>query len=260
MLLRRIERRKNGKTHLYWSVVENKCLDCGRVVQRHVLYLGDARVPRNVASRFPDHDLANARDFGAINFVGQDQLVAGGGVAQSGRGVRYRRRRLPDAGLVPEDRGEVVSADDASVVRLRLSGMRLHRPRQWGACWLAGLLWRELQLDRFWAERLPASRKRTRWDEIFKCWSPTGWSNPAASGGCIADGSATARWPICWGRISLSPREMLQGAKADVDALAAANLQGMGSAEPVRTWALPGRWIESDDARAQGSRGAQTHS
>ena len=67
MLLRR--RRKNGKTNLYSSVVENKCLDCGRVVQRHVLYLGDARVPRKVASRFPDHDLANARDFGAINFV-----------------------------------------------------------------------------------------------------------------------------------------------------------------------------------------------
>jgi hypothetical protein len=43
---------------------------------------------------------------------------------------------------------------------------------------------------------------------------------------------------------------VLQGAKADVDALAAAGFQGMGSAEPVRTWALPGRWIESDDARA----------
>ncbi len=33
--------------------------------------------------------------------------------------------------------------------------------------WLAGLLWRDLQLDRFWAERLPASRKRTRWDQIL---------------------------------------------------------------------------------------------
>src|SRR5277367_4310169 len=41
MFLRRIERRKNGKTHLYWSVVENKRLDGGRVVQRHVLYLGE---------------------------------------------------------------------------------------------------------------------------------------------------------------------------------------------------------------------------
>ena len=41
MFLRRIERRKNGKTHLYWSVVENKRLDGGRVVQRRVLYLGE---------------------------------------------------------------------------------------------------------------------------------------------------------------------------------------------------------------------------
>ena len=46
--------------------------------------------------------------------------------------------------------------------------MRLHRPRQWGACWLAGLLWRDLKLDRFWAERLPASRKRTRWDQVLQ--------------------------------------------------------------------------------------------
>ncbi len=54
------------------------------------------------------------------------------------------------------------------MVRLRLSELRLHRPRQWGACWLAGLLWRDLQLDRFWAERLPASRKRTRWDRVLQ--------------------------------------------------------------------------------------------
>ena len=41
MFLRKTERRKNGKTHLYWSVVENRRLDNGRVVQRHVLYLGE---------------------------------------------------------------------------------------------------------------------------------------------------------------------------------------------------------------------------
>src|SRR5277367_6671776 len=138
MFLRRIERRKNGKTHLYWSVVENKRLDGGRVVQRHVLYLGEinssqAEVWRKAVAVF-DTDAGGPRTLA----------------------------------LFPEDRGEVVSADDASVVRLRLSEMRLHRPRQWGACWLAGLLWRELQLDRFWAERLPASRKRTRWDHVLQ--------------------------------------------------------------------------------------------
>jgi len=36
MFLRKTERRKNGKTHLYWSVVENRRLDSGRGVQRHV--------------------------------------------------------------------------------------------------------------------------------------------------------------------------------------------------------------------------------
>ena len=54
------------------------------------------------------------------------------------------------------------------MVRVRLSELRLYRPRQWGACWLAGHLWQELELDRFWAERLAPSRKGTRWDQILQ--------------------------------------------------------------------------------------------
>ena len=46
--------------------------------------------------------------------------------------------------------------------------MRLCRPRQWGACWLAGQLWGELQLDRFWSDRLPPNRKGTRWDQVLQ--------------------------------------------------------------------------------------------
>lgn len=53
-------------------------------------------------------------------------------------------------------------------MQVRLSQMRLSRPRQWGACWLAGQLWRELELDRFWAERLAQSRKGTRWDHVLQ--------------------------------------------------------------------------------------------
>jgi hypothetical protein len=137
MFLRRIERRKNGKTHLYWNIVENKRLDDGRVVQRHVYYLGEINSSQAEAWRK------------AIEVFDAD---AG------------RSRTLA---LFPEERCEA-AADDSSVVRLRLSEMRLHHPRQWGACWLAGLLWRDLQLDRFWAERLPASRKRTRWDHVLQ--------------------------------------------------------------------------------------------
>jgi transposase len=46
--------------------------------------------------------------------------------------------------------------------------MQLRRPRQFGACWLAGELWRDLDLDRFFAERLPKSRKGTRWDHVLQ--------------------------------------------------------------------------------------------
>ncbi len=137
MFLRRTERKKNGKTHHYWNVVENKRLDDGRVVQRHVLYLGEINSSQAAAWRK------------AIEVFDED---AG------------RARTLA---LFPEDRCEAV-AGDASVVQLRLSEMRLHRPRQWGACWLAGQLWQELQLDRFWADRLPPSRKRTRWDQVLQ--------------------------------------------------------------------------------------------
>src|SRR6202008_4174307 len=41
MFLRCKVRRKDGKHHRYWSVVENTRLAGGRVVQRHVLYLGE---------------------------------------------------------------------------------------------------------------------------------------------------------------------------------------------------------------------------
>ena len=40
MFLRATIRKKDGKEHRYFSVVENRRVGRGRVVQRHVLYLG----------------------------------------------------------------------------------------------------------------------------------------------------------------------------------------------------------------------------
>src|SRR5580704_6128683 len=137
MFLRKIRRKKDGKTHEYWSVVENKRVRGGRVVQRHVLYLGEINSSQGAVWRKAIEVLDDD--------TGQRQTMA----------------------LFPEDRC-AADASDASVVQLRLSDMRLCRPRQWGACWLAGQLWQELQLDQFWAERLPPSRKGTRWDQILQ--------------------------------------------------------------------------------------------
>ena len=129
-------RKKDGKEHRYFSVVENKRVAGGRVVQRHVLYLGEINDTQELAWR-------------------KSIEVFDEGVA--------RPRMLS---LFPEDRCEGL-LPDASIVRLTLSQMRLCRPREWGACWLALTLWRELHLDRFWAKRLPASRKGTRWDQVI---------------------------------------------------------------------------------------------
>lgn len=136
MFLRRTERKKDGKRHSYWSIVENKRVAGGRMVQRHVLYLGEISASQAASWRK------------AIEVFDED---AG------------RPRTLA---LFAEDGCEAGAANDA--VRLRLSELRLCRPRQWGACWLAGQLWRELRLDRFWSDRLPPSRKNTRWDEILQ--------------------------------------------------------------------------------------------
>ena len=53
-------------------------------------------------------------------------------------------------------------------VQVRLGAMQLHRPRQWGACWLACQLYEQLELDRFWAARLPNSREGTCWRHILQ--------------------------------------------------------------------------------------------
>jgi hypothetical protein len=68
--------------------------------------------------------------------------------------------------LFPEDRG--APALDCEVVRVKLSELQLHHPRQWGACWLACQLWDQLSLDEFWSDKLPPSRKGTRWLNVFK--------------------------------------------------------------------------------------------
>ena len=136
MFLRHTKRKKDGKEHRYWSIVENRRVGGGRVVQRPLLYLGEINDSQELAWR---------------------KSIA---VLEEGAAAP---RPLS---LFPEDRCEGV-LPDAAVVGLKLAELRLCRPRQWGGCWLAVNLWRELALDRFWAERLGPSRKGTRWHQVL---------------------------------------------------------------------------------------------
>ncbi len=137
MYLRHIQRKKNGKEHAYWSIVESRRLADGRVSQRHVLYLGEINDAQEWAwahavEVFPDE-------------AGPPQTMA----------------------LFPQERLGATVDQDIPIVRLRLKELSVQRPRQWGACWLALYLWHELQLDQFWSQRLKPSRKGTRWDVIL---------------------------------------------------------------------------------------------
>jgi len=136
MFLRFTTRKKNGKEHRYWSIVENKRCAGGRIVQKPVLYLGE------------------------IN----DQQEA---TWQKTIEIFEHGQTLPrTVALFPAERP--VEVEGENVLRIKLSEMELCRPRQWGACWLFGQLYSELGLDQFWKEHLPPSRKGTRWDLILQ--------------------------------------------------------------------------------------------
>jgi transposase len=139
MFLRCTNRKKDGKEHRYWNVVENRRVAGGRVVQRQVLYLGEINGSQREAWR----KTIEVFEDGATSA----QTMA----------------------LFPEDRP--VEVDDEHVVQIRLKEVELRRPRQWGACWLACHLYQQLGLDEFWAERLAPSRKGTRWDLIIQALS-----------------------------------------------------------------------------------------
>src|SRR5580765_862281 len=136
MFLRCCTRKKDGKEHRYWSIVENKRCLGDRIVQRHVLYLGEI------------NDQQQAAWEKTIEIFEQDQP------------------QPRTVALFPEDRPLEVA--DEHIVRVKLCELQLRRPRQWGACWLAGHLYQELGLDQFWSQRLPLSRKGTRWDLVLQ--------------------------------------------------------------------------------------------
>ena len=136
MFLRSKTRQKDGKSHRYWSVVENRRVGGKRTVQRQVLYLGEINDRQEAAWR---------------------QSIE---VFSDGQAKPQQMTLFAESPSAPPP--------DDEVVQIRLSDFSLRRPRQWGGCWLAWELWNQLELDAFWSERLPPSRKGTRWLDVFK--------------------------------------------------------------------------------------------
>lgn len=135
MYLREHRRKKNGKPHRYWSVVEARRLAGGKTAQRPVLYLGEINDSQQAAWR------------------------------KTLEVFDEQRREYRQLSLFPADRP--IPPDALNGISVDLTRMKLRRPRRFGDCWLALELWRELGLDEFWQHKLGTDRGRVAWSKVL---------------------------------------------------------------------------------------------
>ncbi len=148
MFLRSTSRKKDGKEHRYFSIVESHRLSSGKMAQRTVLYLGEVNDQQAAAWRK------------SLEVFDEDQ--------QSSRTLS----------LFPEDRE--IPQDAADGLQVRLSGLELRRARAFGNCWLACELWRQLSLDGFWQQRLPDGREAVSWEKVLQLLVVNRWIDPGS--------------------------------------------------------------------------------
>jgi len=136
MFLRSHRRMKDGKEHRYYSIEESRRLQSGRVAQRRVLYLGEINDSQQAAWR---------KTLEVFDEQQQSYITLS---------------------LFPEDRPVPVEAVDS--VQVKLSEMKLRRARPYGDCWLACELWRQLELDGFWEQKLERGREEVSWAQVLE--------------------------------------------------------------------------------------------
>ena len=136
MFLRCHVRLKDGKEHRYYSVVENRRLQRGQVAQRQVLYLGEINDSQRVAW------------CKTLEVFDEEQ------------------GQYTTLSLFPEDRP--VPAEVVDTIQVKLSEIKLRRARPYGNCWLGCELWRQLELDRFWEQKLGKGRESVPWAQVLE--------------------------------------------------------------------------------------------
>jgi transposase len=136
MFLRSTNRKKDGKDHRYFSIVENRRLLGGKTTQRTVLYLGEINDQQQTAWRK------------TLEVFDENE------------------QRYATVSLFPDD--QPIPADAVDSLQVRLSGLELRRPRGFGNCWLGCELWHQLGLDEFWRQRLPEAREKVSWEKVLQ--------------------------------------------------------------------------------------------
>ena len=133
MFLRRCERRKNGKKHTYWALVESYRTGRGSR-QRVVAYLGE--------------------------LSGREK----NGWSQLGGTLSGKRKASPEASLFDPPRRDEPSDDEPVLVNLK--DLRFERLRDFGDVWMAWGLWRLLELDVLLERLIPRGREDVPWSQV----------------------------------------------------------------------------------------------
>jgi transposase len=136
MFLRSIHRKKDGKDHRYFSIVETHRLASNKTVQRTVVYLGEINDEQQAAWRK------------TLSVFDEEQ------------------QEYSNLSLFPDDRE--IPADAVDSLQVKLSSLELRRPRVFGSCWLGCELWHQLGLDEFWDTRLAGSREEVAWEKVLQ--------------------------------------------------------------------------------------------
>jgi transposase len=148
MFLRSYKRKKNGKWHEYFSVVENRRVTSDTTVQRTVLYLGE---------------ITSSQEAGWRKTLEVFDVDSG----------RHEQK------LLFADHA-VISESEVDSIKVKLSQMQLCRPRAYGNCWLACRLWQELGLDEFWQKRIDDSNSDIEWSKVLKLLAVNCLIDPAS--------------------------------------------------------------------------------
>lgn len=136
MFLRCHKRKKNGKLHQYYSVVENRRITNGRVAQKTVLYLGEITNGQEKAWRktLEVFDVDQNKPVYKYLFATEYKSIC----------------------------------NDIDAIPVRLSHLKLSHPRAFGDCWLGCRIWDELRLDSFWQERIDSYKTSIAFSKVLK--------------------------------------------------------------------------------------------
>ncbi len=148
MFLRRYQRRKNGKPHTYWALVESYRTAKGSR-QRVVAYLGELAAEE------------------------QDGWAKLGSHLDGKAPPRCLQRSLFDP--PQHDRPQ---EDEPLLVKL--NSIRLERPRDFGDVWLAWGLWRMLGFDEFFEQRIERGREDVSWGTMAAVLTIARFCEPAS--------------------------------------------------------------------------------